>query len=141
MTVGVFEGLMVGVLPGASVKVCVFEGVVVVLIGVVLLNTASGVREEVTVKVTVDVLEGVRDGIGVAVLTTTVFEGALVAVLVMLGVFEAGKVALGSGVIVEVLVSVLVGVVDAVFVIVGASPDKVKEPDVFHFVPTKKRTS
>ncbi len=58
-----------------------------------------------------------------------VLDGVFVAVLVMRGVFVAGRVAVGSGVIV------------AVYVAVGASPSKVNVPEAFHSVPAKMRTS
>lgn len=82
---------------------------------------------------------------------------------VLLGVFEAGKVAVGSGALVAVddgvkvgaLVAVgldvtvavgtcegvLVGVFVNVGVIVDGLPVKVKDPEVFHLLPTKICTS
>jgi hypothetical protein len=76
---------------------------------------------------------------------------------VLLGVFEAGRVAVRSGVFVavadavevevNVCVGVLVGVDDGVYVIVGVNvtvgglPVKVKDPEVFHSLPIKICTS
>ena len=74
-----------------------------------------------------------------------------VEVGVLPGVFDAGRVAVGSGVLVpvgdgvkvEVDVSedVIVGVSEAVDVLVGGSPVNVKDPEVFHSLPTKIWTS
>jgi hypothetical protein len=70
---------------------------------------------------------------------------------VLLGVFGAVAVAVGSGVFVAVadgvkvevgvLVGVFVDVDEAVGVLVGGSPVKVKDPEVFHLSPMKICTS
>ncbi len=70
---------------------------------------------------------------------------------VLLGVFDAVKVVVGSGVFVAVADGVKVevavfegvidGVVEAVDVLVGGSPVKVKVPEDFHSSPTKIWTS
>lgn len=69
----------------------------------------------------------------------------------LLGVFEAGRVAVGSGAFVVVAddVGVEVGSSEGVFVgvdvgvnvIVGGLPVKVKDPEVFHSLPIKICTS
>lgn len=74
-----------------------------------------------------------------------------VEVGVLLGVFDAGKVVVGSGVLVavgdgvrvevDVFEGVIVGVNEAVGVLVDGSPVKVKDPEDFHSLPTKICTS
>ena len=70
---------------------------------------------------------------------------------VLLGVFDAVEVEVGSGVFVAVAdgvkvevfegVAVAVGVDEAVGVLVGGSPVKVKDPEDCHLLPAKIWTS
>jgi len=108
----------------------------------------EGVDEAVGVRVEVFAVAGV--GVNVKVgLPNPAAEARGAGVL--LGVLEERTVSVESGVLVEVTEGVcvrvavplgwLVDVVVAVDVVVGGSPDKVNDPEVFHSVPMKMRTS
>ena len=120
------------------------SGVVVTVTVAVLAGLIVGVLDEVTVTVADGVIVKVFDGVIVAG-RKEVPVAAAVEEGVLLGVFEAGRVIVGSGVRVTVAVEVrvavgalegvLLGVDVGAGLTVGGVPVKIKDPEVFHLLP------